>query len=636
MADLIISQLPSFAAGLLVDGDLFPFTDISASETKKIEAKQLFDQGVLLLSAKQIPADKVDLTFAPNTIDGSALVDSTVGGVKLADNATTLVGDPLPNGEFVGQFGLESSTNKLFYWSGAAWEPFRASGSLYNVAVNNAGSSEVLLGQSVANGVATLSADLRAATAGNLFVASPDGSAGSMSYRAILGADLPIPTASDRGAVSINGNGLKLSGSQLEIDNSVAASTDFHIVTYDANGLVTGGRALSGVDLPLATSASPGAVLPGPSLSVTPTGQLNHSNTIAPGTAAKVQYDGSGHITQGLPLSAADIPDLDFAKITSGTIAPGQLGDKAILSRNVGDYATSYIQENEPPISTIANHIGMLWFQESSGALRMWNGNSWFPIGFGRLAHDNLRWGGLFDADTGTISGLTDFGTQAGLAVGQVLPAAGDQYGGLYFVCDTPGNQTGVTPGVTYDAGDWCLCVNRTGWVRIDTLNGGGGGSVSFLSDLLDVTLIAPKGGHALVFDPSSGGWTNKEMALKNLLDVDLATTPQVTDDLLKFDGVKWVPVASTALGPITSVHGRVGAVVAEEGDYAIDQLSDVTITMEAVGDVLRYDGAGWINIIATDAAIPDSVVARDANGDISVNVVTADVFNIDALPALP
>ena len=52
--------------------------------------------------------------------------------------------------------------------------------------------------------------------------------------------------------------------------------------------------------------------------------------------------------------------------------------------------------------------------------------------------------------------------------------------------------------------------------------------------------------------------------------------------------------------GAVDSFNGRTGAVVAEEGDYALDALSDVTIASPSNGQVLRYNGAAWVNGSAT------------------------------------
>ena len=82
----------------------------------------------------------------------------------------------------------------------------------------------------------------------------------------------------------------------------------------------------------------------------------------------------------------------------------------------------------------------------------MWNGNSFRPIGFGRLSQDNLRWGGTVNADTNAIEGVTEAGTTAGLKIGDPVPTASNQLGGLYLVVSTGGSGITVTPGITYDA----------------------------------------------------------------------------------------------------------------------------------------------------------------------------------------
>ena len=74
-------------------------------------------------------------------------------------------------------------------------------------------------------------------TAGAQFLAGPTSAAGAVSYRAIASGDLPTATSSAKGAVSINGNGLVLSGDELRVNNTVTAeSTEHHLVQYTANG----------------------------------------------------------------------------------------------------------------------------------------------------------------------------------------------------------------------------------------------------------------------------------------------------------------------------------------------------------------------------------------------------------------
>jgi hypothetical protein len=329
---------------------------------------------------------------------------------------------------------------------------------------------------------------------------------------ALVPSDLPAATATAIGGVSVpTGSGLAVSGvGALAHSNTVAAGRR-NGITYDAHGHITGAAALVAADLPTATSATAGAAsFPGPDVVVSGTGSVTHAASgVAAGVYAKVTVSASGHVTAGASLTPSDIPSLDASKITGGVLDPGRIKDGSITRQMLADYSITYIQEGNPPAS--GNHAGTLWLQESTGQLRMWNSNSWFPIGFGRLSAENLRYCGTFNAATGAISGVTPFGVTEGFKLGDQVPAASDKLAGVYLVVATPGNGTAATAGVAYDAGDWILCNGVTaGWTRIDTLSGGGGGGgATHLNDLLDVTISTGAVAGDLLQLAASGQWLN-------------------------------------------------------------------------------------------------------------------------------
>ena len=55
-------------------------------------------------------------------------------------------------------------------------------------------------------------------------------------------------------------------------------------------------------------------------------------------------------------------------------------------------------------------------------------------------------------------------------------------------------------------------------------------------------------------------------------------------------------PTTPTVLAGVTSAYGRTGNVVGAEGDYTIDQMSDVdtTTTAPAVDNLLSWNGTNW------------------------------------------
>ena len=569
MADLKISELPELLAPQLQASDPIAIADLSGSTTKKISAENLLVGGIALIPDGTIPPEKLaGSTVADGSITTAKLADKSVTAAKLADSSTTIVVATLPaTGAFIGQQAVVTggAINIAYAWDGTNWvseggiqELTGSTTGLVNTYITTSGFS------------AEVSADIDQTTAAGQFLAGPSSIAGPIEQRRIAPADLPTAGV-QKGGVAINGNGLVMDGDTAAIDNTVTANTtEAHVVQYDEYGLITGGAPIAPQDLPLATDSNVGVVIPGDGLAVGIDGALHIDNSVAPATAPKITYDTNGLVIAGTNLLEEDIPNLSTDKIVSGEFGSGQIAAKSITREKLANYSIAYIQEAEPN-ALDAGHIGILWFQESTGQLRMYNGNSFMSVGFGRLSTENLRWGGIIDADTGLMTGVTGPGTTAGLTVGAALPAATDAIGGVYVLVGTAGSNISVTPAVTYNAGDWCLCINEVeGWVRIDIAasGGGGGGGASVLGDLLDVTLTSPTTNQYLQLQ-STNQWTN--------VDLDV---------------------------PVKSVNGEIGDVVLSVGD-----LDDVTLGTLASGNILSWNGSEWVNTAAPPADISGSSI---------------------------
>ena len=65
----------------------------------------------------------------------------------------------------------------------------------------------------------------------------------------------------------------------------------------------------------------------------------------------------------------------------------------------------------------------------------------------------------------------------------------------------------------------------------------------------------------------------------------------------------------------VYSVYGRTGNVIAQDGDYNLTQLGDVTITNPATGQVLRYNGTAWVNSTESYVGTVTSVAATVPTG---------------------
>ncbi len=425
------------------------------------------------ITATQIAANAVGSSeLADNAVDTAAIATSAVTDAKIATGiAGTKVTDGTITAAKLNTSNLDRSLNV-------------ASG---NLGINNA----VTGGASARNGITYNNEGLITSTA------------------ALVASDIPEATTSAVGGVSVPAaGGLAITAAgALSINNTVTGITRSGI-TFNDQGLITSTVALVAGDLPAATASTIGAVsIPGASapLAISGTGVLSISNSgVTAGTYPKVTVSAKGFITSGTTLTASDIPDLATTKITTGQFGTNFLANDSITMDKLASLSTGFIQEASPDISNLPS--GVFWLQESTGQLRIFNGNSFFSVGFGRLAEENLRFCGTFNASNGTITTLTAFGTSAGFTVTNAIPAGTTSLTGAYFVCVTPGNGTAVVPSTSFDAGDWCLCVGPDNWDRIDTLSGPG--SVSSLNDLSDVTVSSPQTGQILALQ-ASGQFAN-------------------------------------------------------------------------------------------------------------------------------
>ena len=455
MADLKISELTALAGANLATGDELAIVDTSASETKKITLQNLIESGVDLIANSSIPGAKI--LFGTGEVAGTALADGGVTTAKIADDAITaakianeatcdLVTTLPASGAYTGQLALDTGNNKIYIWDSSAWQSVKGAGSVNAVVGTSSGIVNITI--STSGDTVTITPSLDNTTAGAQFLAGPTSAAGAVSYRTIAGGDLPTATSSAKGGVSINGNGLVLSGTELRINNTVTAeTTEHHLVQYDANGLITAGRVIAASDLPEATSSAIGAVVPGSGLSVASGGTLNHTNSTTAGTFTKVTVDAQGHITSAVNLAAADIPDLDAAKTTSGTFPTARLANSAVTAAKLADSSITKFggagATDNVVVFPDGDFKGQFFFDEKNEDLYIYTGESFLPI---TVISGNLVNAGTYDASTNLLSSVTTAGSAAGFTNGAALPAPATGNLNYYVVVDTSGTGSGNAP----------------------------------------------------------------------------------------------------------------------------------------------------------------------------------------------
>ena len=463
-----------------------------------------------------------------NSVGTSELTDDAVTAAKLANGSTVDFVTSLPaSGAYNGQLALTTGDNKVYSWSGATWTPIKAAGSLNTLVGGTAGVVNVTV--SATGDTATINTTLDNTASAAQFLAGPTAASGAVTYRTIAGDDLPTATTTTKGVVVVNGNGLTMSGDTIAINNTVTAeASNYHVVQYDAKGLVTGGRQIIAADVPVATASSIGVVKPGSGLGVDGAGTLDHTNSITPASAAKVTYDSQGHIVAALALSATDIPELDASKITTGTFASARLAANSVTAEQLADYGIAQVSSSQP----IPEFAGQLWINPTDRTAYVWVGQVspaqgyYLPLNNEFGAQANLRFGGTYNASTNTVSSLNTYGAGAGLTVGSSLIAPTSASAGVYLLVTTAGTGTSPAPAVALDVGDWILSPGQgTTWTHVNLIGAGisviDAGDVTFSGGSLTPAMTGVADAEAAL----TTLWGRVQIATASTLGVVLETT---------------------------------------------------------------------------------------------------------------
>jgi hypothetical protein len=122
MADQRITQLTQLSEANVAAIDVLPIVDISASETKKVTAKDLFEAGATLADSSSIDLAKLNQSSVTK-LGTTALADDAITAAKLADDSSIHYGPTAPvSDNFEGRGHLDSATSYLSIWDGSAFQ----------------------------------------------------------------------------------------------------------------------------------------------------------------------------------------------------------------------------------------------------------------------------------------------------------------------------------------------------------------------------------------------------------------------------------------------------------------------------------------------------------------------------------
>jgi hypothetical protein len=334
-----------------------------------------------------------EAAIATNAVTTSKILDGAITAAKLAADSSTIVqaGTPAGSGAFEGQQWFDTNTNVVYIWDSTAWIRQAAHWFDTNTSVEYIWDSTEWVRQAAINTL-TFTDTTPIAFA----VAYPDQHSATITTT----LDTQVANRAFLGPVS-----------------GADAAPTF--------------RDIDPLDLPDATASTKGIIQPGTGLAVN-AGVLNHSNSATAGTFTKLTIDVEGHTVTGTTLDAADIPDLDTAKITTGTFATALIADDAITADKLADYSTASISESLP----VADFIGQIHLNPLDRAFFMWDGNVYVPIG---ISAGQILLAGTFDASTpagvGSVQSITPDGAAAGFVVGDPLPVINTHQQQILFCC---------------------------------------------------------------------------------------------------------------------------------------------------------------------------------------------------------
>ncbi len=658
MSDLKISQLPALSGSDLASADQLAVVDSSASQTSKLTVGDLIANGVTLINDNTIPGAKI--LFDSGSIATAALADSGVTTVKIAadaitstkiaDNVIVALASTLPtSGGFIGQLALDTDDNSLYVWSGTTWLNTKAPASVNAFTDTTAGIINITT--AVSSGTATVTASIDNTASAAQFLAGPVGSGGTVGYRTIDGGDLPTATTSAKGGVIVNGGGLSLSTDTIQIANSVTASSTKHLVTYDANGLITGGSVISSSDLPVATSSARGAVVASDGLVVDASGNLSIDNTVTAGTYTKVTVTSKGVVSAGDVLVAADIPDHSAAKLTSGTIGSSLIANDSITAAKLANEATTKFggaaSSDNVTIFPAGDFKGQFFYDETTQDLYIYTGSAFVPI---TVLSGNLVNAGAYNANTNQMSSVTSAGSAAGFSVGSALPAPAVTNLNHYVVVDTSGTGSGAAPAVALAPPDMLLSQGvGTEYSLIDVSNAIAGQTASNISLIATGNIVAtdvqagiqeldteklPKAGGTMTGDLNLGTSTNVvfEGSSADDYETTLTVTNPTADRTITLPNVTGTVVTTGDTGSVTSTMILDGTInngdINASAEIAVSKLANGTarqlLQTDAGGSGVEFtsnvDVPGTLDV--TSGATFDSTVAvtglLSANGKLA------------------